>query len=120
MTGSDIKCVTIDGKKIQLTNWYNLLVKACEYVLDIDPQKFSSLVEDNLLHKDKVSKNPPYFDPIISKNKDLLNTGKKISSSEYYAEGNISSSRARFFTYQLLKYFDLVDSCTITVDRKAE
>ena len=120
MTGSDIKCVTIDGKNIQLTNWYNLLVKACEYVLDIDPQKFSSLVEDNLLHKDKVSKNPPYFDPIISKNKDLLNTGKKISSSEYYAEGNISSSRARFFTYQLLKYFDLVDSCTITVDRKAE
>ena len=120
MEGSDIKSVTIDGKEMQLTNWNNLLVKACEYVLAIDPQKFSTLVEDNLLHKDKKSKNPPCFDPIISKNKDFLNKGIKISSSEYYAEGNISSSRARFFTYQLLKHFDLIDSSSITVDRKTE
>ena len=41
------------------------------------------------IHKDKKSKNPPYYDPIISKNKDFLNVGKKIYSSEYYAEGNI-------------------------------
>lgn len=120
MSGSEIKCVTIEGKAIQLTNWNNLLVKACEYVLAIAPQKFSALVEENLLHKDKKSKNPPYYDPIISKNKDFLNVGKKIYSSEYYAEGNISSYRARFFTSQLLKHFDLIDSCTITVDKKTE
>lgn len=120
MSGSEIKCVTIEGKAIQLTNWNNLLVKACEYVLAIAPQKFSALVKENLLHKDKKSKNPPYYDPIISKNKDFLNVGKKIYSSEYYAEGNISSYRARFFTSQLLKHFDLIDSCTITVDKKTE
>ena len=120
MNGSDIKSVSIDGKEIALDSWNQLLVKASEYVLTVDSAKFDNIVKTNLLHKDKKSKNPPEYDPILSEDKTLVNAGKKISASKYYAEGNISCSRARFFTNLLLQQYGLADSCLITVDRKAD
>lgn len=120
MNGTDIKSVTIDGTDFILESWNQLLVKASEYVLSIDPIKFDNIVETNLLHKDKKSKNPPEYDPILSENKTFVNAGKKISSSKYYAEGNIASYRARVFTKKLLEQYGLVDLCTITVDKRTD
>lgn len=118
MNGTDIKAVTIEGNEFGIDSWNQLLVKASEYVLKKDSAKFDDIVKTNLLHKDKKSKNPPEYDPIISENKSFVNAGKKISASKYYAEGNISCSRARFFTNLLLQQYNLEDSCTITVDKK--
>ena len=120
MNGTDIKSVTIEGKEFALESWNQLLVKVSEYVLKIDSAKFDNIVKTNLLHKDKKSKNPPEFDPILSEDKTLVNAGKKIGASKYFAEGNISCSRARFFTNQLIQQYGLADSCTITVDIKSE
>lgn len=120
MNGSDMKSVSVNGKEISLESWNQLLVKVSEYVLTIDSAKFDNIVKTNLLHKDKKSKNPPEYDPILSENKTFVNAGKKISASKYYAEGNISCSRARFFTNLLLQQYGLADSCLITVDKKAD
>lgn len=97
MNGTDIKSVTIHGEEFLLDSWNQLLVKISEYVLAKDYAKFDNIVKRNLLHKDRKSKNPPEFDPILSENKVFVNAGKKIGSSKYYVEGNISCSRARFF-----------------------
>lgn len=118
MNGSDIKSIAIDGKEFTVDSWNQLLVKASEYVLAIDPEKFADIVKSNLLHKNKKTKNPPEYDPILSSNKSYVNAGKKISSSQYFAEGNISCSRARAFTNRLLQEYSLADSCTITVAKK--
>lgn len=71
-------------------------------------------------NKDRKSKNLPEFDPILSENKVFVNAGKKIGSSKYYVEGNISCSRARFFANLLLQQYGFVDSCTIKVDKKSD
>lgn len=120
MNGTDIKSVTIEGKEFALESWNQLLVKVSEYVLKIDSAKFDNIVKTNLLHKDKKSKNPPEFDPILSEDKTLVNAGKKIGASKYYAEGNIAGYRARVFANQLLQQYELADSCTITVDIKSD
>lgn len=120
MNGTDIKSVTIHGEEFLLDSWNQLLVKISEYVLAKDYAKFDNIVKRNLLHKDRKSKNPPEFDPILSENKVFVNAGKKIGSSKYYVEGNISCSRARFFANLLLQQYGFVDSCTIKVDKKSD
>jgi uncharacterized protein with ParB-like and HNH nuclease domain len=120
MNGTDIKSVTIHGEEFLLDSWNQLLVKISEYVLAKDYAKFDNIVKRNLLHKDRKSKNPPEFDPILSENKVFVNAGKKIGSSKYYVEGNISCSRARFFANLLLQQYGFVDSCTIEVDKKSD
>ncbi len=118
MNGSDIKLLTIGDNSFALESWNQLLVKASEYVFGLNSVKFDKLVKMNLLHKDKKSKNPPSYDPIITDNKSYVNSGKKIPFSPYYVEGNISCRRARFFTNLLLSEFGLTDICTITIDKK--
>lgn len=120
MNGSDIKRVSIAGTEIPLESWNQLLVKACEYVLKIDMQKFVQIVKDNLLHKSKKTENSLKYAPIISDNKDYLNSPKKILSTPYFAEGNISCSRARYYTNLLLQQFNLSENSTITVYKKDE
>lgn len=54
-------------------------------------------------------------DPILTDDKNLLNQPIKIKGSNYYAEGNISSGRARYYSKQLIELYDLIGWFQIAV-----
>ena len=48
-------------------------------------------------------------------NKNLLNKPIEIKGSNYYAEGNISSDRARYYSKRLIELYDLIGWFQIAV-----
>ena len=54
-------------------------------------------------------------DPILSNDKNMLNQPIRIKGTSYYAEGNISSGRARYYSKQLIEYYDLIGWFQIAV-----
>lgn len=116
MDGSSIRNISIDGNSIAVSRWNQLLVKVSEYVIAIDSEKFSRVVNENTIHKDRKRMNPPNFDPIITTDKSLVISPKRILTTGFYVEGTISSARARYYTYLLLKEYNLDTVSTIVVD----
>lgn len=51
----------------------------------------------------------------MSNDKNMLNQPIRIKGTSYYAEGNISSGRARYYSKQLIEYYDLIGWFQIAV-----
>lgn len=120
MNGAEIESFTVDGIKYSVSSWRELINKACEILYEKDSVLFEKIVSENKLHKATMSKNPPEKDPIISSEKNKLNSAKRIGKTDYYTEANISSERTRVYTNQLFEYYGLQDNVTITVNRKID
>lgn len=115
MEGEKPSLIKFDDKEFVVTRWKDVIPTVCQILYSFDKEKFDKIVNENVIHKSTSSKINNMKDPIISKNPDLLNQPIHIKGSNYYAEGNISSGRARFFSKQLIKLYDLVGWFQIAV-----
>ncbi len=115
MEGEKPTLIRFDDKEYPVTKWKDVIPTICEILYDFDKDIFDKLVSDNTIHKSTSTKNENIKDPIISEDENLLNQPVKIKGSKYFAEGNISSSRARFFSKQLIELYDLIGFFQIAV-----
>ena len=115
MNGSTLLAVLHDNRIISCTRWKDLLVALSSELINVDENKFRSVVTDNIIHKATSKKNYPQKDPILSLNPDLLIEPLRIQDSDYFCEGCLSNIRARIYAKQLLELFESEDDFEIEI-----
>lgn len=115
MDGAAPTSIIYDNNIFEISTWKDFLANICKIAYDADSNLFEQVVFKNKIHKATSKKNYPEKDPIISKNKSKLNEANPITNTGYFSEGNISSSRARFYAKQLLDIYELTDRVTVSV-----
>lgn len=115
MEGEKPSMIRFDDKEYPISKWKDVIPAICSILYEFDSKKFDKIVVDNIIHKSNSTKIDNVKDPILSSNKLLLNQPIKINGTNYYAEGNISSGRARFFSKQLIELYDLIGFFQIAV-----
>jgi uncharacterized protein with ParB-like and HNH nuclease domain len=119
MEGSDIVGVQYSDNEIIITlecsTWKYLIPTIATVLIKFDTNLFEKIVEQNKICKSTSKKNIGK-DPIISKDKTLLNYPQNVSNTEYYCEGNISSNRARVYAKQLTGIFGCADKFYIEIE----
>jgi len=115
MEGEKPTLIKFDDKEYPVTKWKDVISTICEILYDFDKEKFVAIVNENLIHKSTSTKIDGIKDPIITDNPSLLGIPVKINGSNYFAEGNISSNRARYYAKQLIELYDLVGWFQIAV-----
>ncbi len=115
MEGKKPTHIIFDDKEYPVTNWKDVIPTICKILFNYDKEKFAEIVKSNVIHKSTSTKIENIKDPIISNNSTLVNSPINIDGTGYFAEGNISSSRARFFAKQLIETYDLVGWFQIAV-----
>ena len=108
MEGEKPTLIRFDDKEYPVSKWKDVIPTICEILNGFDSKKFDEIVKDNLIHKATSTKKENIKDPILSIDKNLLNQPIAIKGTPYYAEGNISSGRARYYSKQLIEYYDLI------------
>lgn len=106
--GAKIRSLTYGNKLIECKHWYKLFSIVCEIMHKENPDKFKSVVENNLISKttknqDNIEIYGLDLDPMISIHKNLFNKAQKISDTNYYCESNLSSLAARNHSVKLIK-----------------
>lgn len=120
MENTTISQITFEGKKYDVTSWNGYLNKICEIAFEADPEKFKKIADENLVHKSTSKRNKNGKDPIITADKNLLVGPYKISGSQYYSEGTVSSMSARVYAKQILDLFGFTDDVKLFVNKKTE
>lgn len=115
MEGEKPSLIRFDDKEYVVTKWKDVLPTICEILFNFDKEKFADVVKSNMLHKSSSIKNEGEKDPIISDNELLLNTPMQIKGTNFFVEGNISSSRARYYSKRIIEIYDLVGWFQIAV-----
>lgn len=106
MEGAKITAVFLKGKEIKIASWRDYFDEVCKYCFSLDANLFRQIVYENKIHKATSSKNFPEKDPIITAEKEKVNTPIFIEGSEFFYEANLSSIRIRVYAKQLLDFFD--------------
>lgn len=117
MEGEKPTLIRFDDKVYPISKWKYVIPTVCEILYDFDDKKFDEIVEKNVIHKKTSTKKDNTKDPILSKDKNMLNQPIEIKGTPYFAEGNISSSRARYYSKQLIELYDLVGWFQIAVGK---
>ncbi|MBQ8658037.1 MAG: DUF262 domain-containing protein [Clostridia bacterium] len=115
MEGEKPTLIRFDDKEYAVTKWKDVIPTICEILYEFDGKKFDEIVQQNTIHKSTSTKISDMKDPILSETPSLLNSPVTIKNTKYYAEGNISSSRARCYAKQLIEIYDLVGWFQIAV-----
>lgn len=115
MAGEKPTFIRFDDKEYPVSKWKDVLPTICEILNNFDSKKFEEIVANNIIHKSTSSKNGGSKDPVLSSETSMLNVPVKINGSNYYAEGNINSGRARFYAKKLIEIFDLTGWFQISV-----
>lgn len=117
MEGEKPTLIRFDDKEYPVSKWKDVIPTICEILNSFDNKKFNEIVKENLIHKSTMTKIENVKDPILSKNESMLNQPIKIKGTNYFAEGNVSSGRARFYSKQLIEVYDLVGWFQIAVGK---
>lgn len=115
MEGEKPTFIRFDDKEYPVSKWKDVIPTICEILINFDNKKFDEIVKNNVIHKSTSIKKENMKDPILTDDKNLLNQPIKIKGSNYYAEGNISSGRARYYSKQLIELYDLIGWFQIAV-----
>lgn len=115
MEGVKPTFIRFDDKQYTVSKWRCVIPTICEILYEFDKELFESIVNQNKIHKSTSTKRENVKDPIITDDIQLVNEPIEIKGSKYYAEGNISSSRARFYAKQLIELYDLIGWFQIAV-----
>ena len=116
VTNSRIVSLIIDSKEYIISTWRELLLCASKICYEIDQDKFNRIVINNELHKSTRNKGLDKDDPIISIDKNELNSSKKLSGTDYYIETNLSANRVKEYTQELLHKYDLDEKAEIVIE----
>ncbi len=122
MNGATVTDVLFRNESLGINSWRYYFNEICKIAYNINPEKFSKIVSDNIIHKNKISdkskKNQK--DPVISSDPSALKEAKKIGDSIFYSEGCLSSGRARVYAKQILDMYRITDDVSILVERKED
>ena len=120
MNGSEVKDVLYKKESLGITSWRFYFNEICKIVYNIDSEKFSKIVTDNIIHKSSSKAKNSQKDPIISSKPELLVDAKKIGNTDFYSEGSLSSARARFYAKQLLDMYRITEEVEILVEKRED
>jgi len=106
--GAKIKYLIYKNNQIDCKHWYKLFSIVCEISYKENKDRFKKIVEDNLVSKSTKNQNnlDAYnleYDPMITKNKNLLNKPQVITGTKYFCEANLSSLASRNHAIKLIK-----------------
>lgn len=107
MEGEKPNLIRFDDKEYSVSKWKDVVPMICEILYSFDKEKFIELVKSNAIHKSTSTKVEGLKDPVISDNPSSLNSPVPINGTIYFAEGNISSNRARYYAKLLIELYDL-------------
>ena len=115
MNGSTPVSIWYNNRAIECSRWRDLLVVLSSVLLEINEQRFRSIVANNAIHKATSKKNYPQKDPIFSADAELLVEPMGIQNIGYYCEGCLSNVRARVYAKQLLELFECVGDFALEI-----
>lgn len=115
MEGEKPTLIRFDDKEYPVSKWKDVIPTICAILNNFDNKKFDEIVKLNTIHKATSTKKENTKDPILSEDMNMLNQPIEIKGSKYYAEGNVSSGRARFYSKQLIEIYDLIGWFQISV-----
>lgn len=116
MNGMKIKKIKYNDREIEVSEWNTLFKTVCEIVNKIDSAKFSEIVKENRIHKNKKLPNSNKNAPILTSDKNELVGSKKIDGTEFFMESALSSIRSRVFSKQVLDIYGITEKFEIYVE----
>lgn len=117
VTGRTIKTLIYDKTPYNIKNWNELLPTISKILYSIDPNLFHEIVNKNKIHKSTSSKS--YYlgkDPIISKDKNAIISAYKFEEANCFIEMTLSADRARFYSTEILKIYNVTDLFKIEIE----
>lgn len=116
MNGTSVTEIIFDGTIKKMNSWRELLIAICDIANEYDSELLKEIVNDNTIHKSTKTKNYPNYDPILTKNKELVNAPILIEGTDIYVEANLSSNRIRVYTKQLMDIYGITNDIQINVE----
>lgn len=117
VTGRNIKSIIFNNTPYSVKGWFELVAVVSKILYMIDNIKFNEIVKLNKIHK-STFKYSYYFgnDPIICYENKYLVSPYFVEEANCFVESCLSASRAKYYTLELIKCYDLMDKFKIEIE----
>lgn len=117
VTGRTIKSLIYDKTPYSVKSWNELLPTISKILYNNNPDLFNEILNKNRIHKS--TSNQSYYlgkDPIISNDKSTLISAYKFDKANCFIEMTLSADRARFYSSEILKIYNMCDLFKIEIE----
>lgn len=117
VTGRYIKSIIYNNVPYSLKGWFELVGMTTKILNEVDSNKLDDVIKQNKIHKSGF-KQAYYFgnDPIICREKKYLVSPYEVEDANCYVESSLSANRSLYYTIELIKLYDLMDSFKIEIE----
>ena len=119
LANTNVTGFIFDDEQYEVDTWRGLLKSVCEKLYEIDAKKFCNVVNENIVHKSTNKHCKEKKDPIITSDKNQVNSPLEIKGTNFVIEAQLSSERVRVYSKQLLEFFNVIDRCFYTISYKS-
>lgn len=112
---SNVTGFRFGDEQYEVNTWRELLQVVCSRLYEINPNKFTKIVESNLVHKSTNKHREGEKDPIITADPSLVNSPLTVTGSAFFIEAQLSSKRVRVYCKQLLELFNVINQCSYSI-----